>query len=71
MPDKEKIVKGLSYCTHTDSMDCPNCPYYQEKDCIGVLNTDVLALLKKQEAQIRQLSLALDIVKGACEGIRV
>lgn len=30
---------------------------------------DALVLLKEQEAEIRQLRLALDIVKGTCKGI--
>ena len=30
---------------------------------------DVLALLKEQEAEMRQLRLALDIAKGTCKGI--
>lgn len=30
---------------------------------------EVLAMLKKQEAEIRQLRLALDIAKGTCKGI--
>ena len=31
----------------------------------------VLALLKEQEAEIRQLRLALDIAKGTCKGIAI
>lgn len=31
---------------------------------------DILALLKEQEAEIRQLRLALDIAKGTCKGIK-
>ena len=29
----------------------------------------ILAMLKEQEAEIRQLRLALDIAKGTCKGI--
>jgi hypothetical protein len=32
---------------------------------------DALDLLKAQEAEIRQLRLALDIAKGTCKGIVV
>lgn len=49
MIDKEKVIKGLNYCTHTDGVECPNCPYWQDDDCVEVLNADVLALLKEQE----------------------
>lgn len=32
---------------------------------------DAVTMLKQQEAEIRQLRLALDIVKGTCNGIKV
>ena len=31
---------------------------------------EILTLLKEQEAEIRQLKLALDIAKGTCKGIK-
>ena len=37
---------------------------------MGIID-DALALLKKQDAKMRQLRLALDIAKGTCNGIRV
>lgn len=49
MPDREKVIKGLNYCTHTDGTECPNCPYWQDEDCVETLHADVLALLKEQE----------------------
>ena len=49
MPDREKVIKGLKYCTHTNGIDCQNCPYWQDDDCIDALNADFLALLKEQE----------------------
>lgn len=45
-----------------------SCPYYPDCSGGGVCNT-VLSLLKEQEAEIRQLRLALDIAKGTCKGI--
>ena len=50
MPDREKVISGLEYCTHTDGIECPNCPYWHNDDCVEMLNTDVLSLLKEQEA---------------------
>ena len=38
----------------------PNC---------ALLARDALELLKEQDAEIRQLRLALDIAKGTCNGI--
>lgn len=32
--------------------------------------TDAMELLKDQETEIRQLRLALDIVKGTCKGVK-
>ena len=46
------------------------CPYNGCKTgCVKTLAKDVLTLLKEQEAEIRQLRLALDIAKGTCKGI--
>ena len=79
MPDRKKVIKGLEYCiTHYNCRDNrkPDCPYLDLcepiKDATGnTLMRDALALLKEQEAEIRQLRLALDIVKGTCKGIKV
>jgi len=49
MPDREKVIKGLEYCTHTDGTECPNCPYWPDNDCVEALNADVLAMLKEQK----------------------
>lgn len=49
MADREKVIKGLEYCKHTDGVECPNCPYWHEDDCVEILHTDILALLKEQE----------------------
>lgn len=49
MINREKIIKGLNYCIHTDGVECPNCPYWQDDDCVESLHTDALALLKEQE----------------------
>lgn len=65
MPDREKVIKekldemveltrGLSYAGFMTAVENAN---------------DILALLKEQEAEIRQLRLALDIAKGTCKGI--
>lgn len=48
--DREKVVKGLEYCKHTDGVECPNCPYWPEDDCVEILHADALNLLKEQEA---------------------
>ena len=46
---------------------------YIEHNFDGVVDEDVcdraIELLKKQQAEIRQLKLALDIAKGTCKGI--
>lgn len=80
--DREKVIKGLEICTadipiengiHKDDM-CQKCPYHNEKYAYcfekDKLMQDALALLKEQETKIRQLRLALDIVKGTCKGIK-
>ena len=69
MADREKVIKGLNACARTDGKYCGHCPYTNEGDCVAMLSRDVLALLKEQEDKIRQLRLALDIMKG--NGIKV
>lgn len=49
MTDRKKVIKGLEYCKHTDGVECPNCPYWHEDDCVEILHADTLALLKEQE----------------------
>ena len=77
MPDREKVIKGLERCKLYNKLNCDKCPYdYNgrgngKSECTAELATDTLALLKEQEAEIRQLRLALDIAKGTCNGINV
>lgn len=78
MTDREKVIKGLTKCV-TAGLEkaCPtDCPYFLQcfpdvgpADPFMQLMQDALALLKEQEAEIRQLRLAFDIAKGTCKGI--
>ena len=67
MADWEKVKKGLENCLK--GFDCPpECPYLHDchdlmKPMFVELAKDVLALLKEQNAEIRQLKLALEPVK--------
>lgn len=76
MIDREKVIKGLEMCIA--DVGCHGCPYedecYSEDRCEQFsepMMRDALALLKEQDAEIRQLRLALDIAKGTCNGIKV
>lgn len=64
MSNREKIIKGLKYCTFKNGKECLNCPYWLDNDCMTALSADALSLLKEQEAEIRQLKLALNIASG-------
>ena len=57
--DRGKVIKALEHC---DTKGCIGCPYYTEDvDTDGCkLNQDSIALIKEQEAEIRQLRLALE-----------
>ena len=74
MDDREKVSYGLR-CMCYGNVECKECSYAKEgsgwHDCRSNCAKDALALLKEQEAEIRQLRLALDIVKGTCKGIKV
>ena len=57
MPDREKVIKGLSICRHNSK--CMECPYIydgraKESCCEDVLHMDALALLKEHEAVVKQ-----------------
>ena len=72
--DREKVIKGWECHMEADTLGCADCPYRQGwRTCnfADTLFNDVYALLKEQEEEIRQLSLALDIAKGTCKGINV
>jgi len=49
--DREKVIKGLRCCSHTDGVNCIYCPYDNiDSDCTALMSMDVLELLKEQEA---------------------
>lgn len=71
--DRGKVIQGLlelidhlfheyKVCYHGDEEDCYN-RFLQANNAMNLLN--------EQEAEIRQLRLALDIAKGTCKGINV
>lgn len=69
MNDRETIMTWLEKC---DNGGCSSrCPYDDlgPDKCYITLMTEAIALLKEQEAEIRQLRLALNIIKGTCKGI--
>jgi len=50
MTDREKVIKGLECCAHTDGSNCKYCPYdITGEDCTALMAMDALALLKEQE----------------------
>ena len=55
MADRDKVIEGLM-------------ELHGSKETMTIIS-DALAMLKEQEAEIRQLRLALDIAKGTCKGI--
>ena len=68
MADIEKVIKGLERCSKHDGSECPHCPYFNG-ECTDDLMSDALSLFKEQEDTIRQLRLALNILKG--NGVKV
>lgn len=53
MADREKVIKGLHYCTKL-YLGCKECPYFGESDskasCECKLKTDAFNMLKEQDA---------------------
>ena len=64
--DSEKVIKGLY---DIGEFVAERIGIEQARDFIRTID-DAISLLKEQEAEIRQLRLALDIVKGTCKGIQ-
>lgn len=59
--DREKVIKGLLCCAHTDGTNCVNCPYdNMYEDCAALMSMDTLALLKEQEERIKLLEHQLE-----------
>lgn len=63
--DREKAIKGLR---DIDMFIAGRFGHEKAKNFLRTID-ETIALLKEQEAEIRQLRLALDIAKGACKGI--
>ncbi len=67
MSDMEKVIKGLEICSEHGSwhgLDCEyneaykDCPYHGcETGCVVTIAKDAIALLRKQEAQIKKFEL--------------
>ena len=65
MVDREKVIEGLHCCSHTDGVDCIDCPYnISDSDCTALMSMDVLDLLKGQEPRILSLVEAIDGKNG-------
>ena len=65
--DKEKVIEGLEKAKNVIEAWIPMFEQYNSPFAIDC----AIELLKEQEAEIRQLRLALDIAKGTCKGIGV
>ena len=64
MVDREKVIKGLHCCSHTDGVNCIYCPYdISNSDCTALMSMDVLELLKEQEQTIEALKEKLRLLE--------
>ena len=50
--EENKLKKALVICAGDD---CDNCPYYDLQQCYNQIKIAALALIKKQEKEIKQL----------------
>ena len=50
LPDREKVIRGLTVCTdHKPGDDCQKCPYQGEEYCTDAVMRDALDLLRENE----------------------
>ncbi len=70
--DRKTVVKGLESLRDICNAKSNMATGKGKIAWAGYANAaeDAIALLKEQEAEIRQLRLALDIAKGTCKGIK-
>lgn len=53
MADRDKVIRALHCCAHTDGSDCMYCPYdHNDEDCTALMSMDALELLKEHEPRI-------------------
>lgn len=60
MTDNE-IIKALEYCS-SDISNCRKCPYLAVNCCTTVRCRDVLALVERQQAEIKRLNNNMDVM---------
>ena len=55
MPDREKVIRGLTICTNHISPieDCEKCPYQYEDHCTDTLMMDALDILREQPEPVK------------------
>lgn len=67
MPDMEQVIWDIERCICHVPDACKDCSHYQKGeaaiDCMEILLADALALLKEQEARIRELEEKLRVLK--------
>lgn len=70
MPDREKVIRGLTVCTdNTPVEDCQKCPYQGKEYCTDAVMQDALALLREEPVeQTEQLIRCKDCGNRECEG---
>lgn len=69
---RQKVIKGLESLRDICNAKSNMAIGKGKVAWAGYANTaeDAITLLKEQEAEIRQLRLALEIAKGTCKGIK-
>ena len=65
MTDRKTVMSWLECLAQDD------WPRWHSDSEVQEIAKAALSMLKEQEAEIRQLRLALDIAKGTCNGINV
>lgn len=49
MPDRKKVIQGLTVCTDDSTFeDCRKCPYHGDDHCTDTVMMEALALLREQ-----------------------
>ena len=71
MTDNE-IIEGLRHCGKIENcLQCGECPYFREVDCVEKNTNDVLDLINRKQSDIDRLEIELQAMRGAANSYKM
>ena len=57
----KEIKKALGCCRNSGKCGCKDCPYYNTRDCVEMLNWDMEDYINELESENERLKIVVDI----------